>query len=113
MVLVRATNRLLRTAVVATLMLTAVVSIPAVALVPPPPPSPSIPGPDPISGSPGVGGVGGFIGFVGFLVIYDLIRRISCSGDFLGLGGPGFDKSITAGENVLPPQCKPILRVKG
>jgi hypothetical protein len=56
------------------------------------------------SGSAGAGAVGGFIGFVAAIVTYDLIRRTTCSGDFLGLGGPGFTTPITpASGNVMIP----------
>jgi hypothetical protein len=41
---------------------------------------------------------------------YDLLRRTTCSGDFLGLGGPGFTTPITpASGNVMIPQC-PIVK---
>jgi hypothetical protein len=51
-------------------------------------------------------------------VTYDLIRRTTCSGDFLGLGGPGFTTPITpASGNVMIPQCplvkKPVVRARG
>lgn len=45
----------------------------------------------------------GIIGVAGALVGYDLIRRFSCTGDFLKLGGPGFDGPV--GNNaVMPPR---------
>jgi hypothetical protein len=100
-------------ALAATLLLTVGLPRAALAIVPPPPP-PAIPKPGPIAGELGIGGVGGFISLVGFLVVYDLIRRTTCSGDFLGFGGPGFDSPITAGQNILaPPRCGRVLRVKG
>ena len=54
-----------------------------------------VPEPPPViitsfGGGGGAGGAGGIIGAAAFFVIYDLIRRTSCSGDFLHLGGPGF-----------------------
>ena len=73
-------------------------SRPIACVVPPPPP----PGPPPGAGG-GAGGAGGVIGVAGFLVIYDLIRRTTCSGDFLQLGGPGFTTKIKAGDTILTP----------
>lgn len=56
--------------------------------------------------STGASWTAGFIGFVAVLGIYDLIRRTSCSGDFLGLGGPGFTSKTKLTDPVLPPpQC--------
>jgi hypothetical protein len=70
----------------------------ASAFVPPPPPA---------GGGGGAGAVGGLatgiIGLATFLVVYDITRRTTCVGDWLHLGGPGFDSKITAGMNVLPP----------
>lgn len=66
-----------------------------------------------VGGGGGAGGAaaGGVIGAALFLVVYDLIRRTSCSGDFLGLGGPGFTEAITPGQNVLPPRkCVPVRK---
>jgi len=84
----------------AALVATTILPGQALALVPPPPPL----GPPP--GGIGAGGAGGVIGVAGFLVIYDLIRRTTCSGDFLHLGGPGFTSKIKAGDTILtPPQC--------
>jgi hypothetical protein len=60
----------------------------------------------PPGGGGGAGGSGlavGIIGLVTFLVVYDITRRTTCVGDWLHLGGPGFDSKITAGMNVLPP----------
>lgn len=62
------------------------------------------------SSAAGVAAVGGFLGFVAFLDMYDLVRRTSCSGDFLALGGPGFGQAITPAMNVLPPQCAPVKK---
>jgi hypothetical protein len=83
--------------------------------VPPPAPPPFTPG---TSGAAGAGATAGFIGFVAVLVGYDLLRRTTCVGDFLGLGGPGFTTAITpASGNVMIPQCpivkKPVVRAKG
>jgi hypothetical protein len=62
------------------------------------------------SGAAGAGAVTGFIGFVAVIVGYDLLRRTTCVGDFLGLGGPGFTTPITpASGNVMIPQC-PIVK---
>jgi hypothetical protein len=78
----------------------------AVAVVPVAPPIPAA------GGGAGAGATGGFIGFVGLLVSYDLIRRLSCSGDFLHLGGPGFSRPIAVGSNVMIPQCDPSVLLK-
>jgi hypothetical protein len=56
------------------------------------------------SAAAGASAVGGFLGVVAFLDAYDLIRRTTCSGDFLGLGGPGFGEPMPVG-NVMIPQC--------
>ncbi|WP_439573419.1 hypothetical protein [Phreatobacter sp.] len=48
------------------------------------------------------------IAIAGVLVNYDLIRRFTCSGDFLRLGGPGFTGPIGRSANVKPPPaCAP------
>src|SRR5215475_14559481 len=62
------------------------------------------------SGAAGAAAVGGFLGFVAVLAGYDLLRRTTCSGDFLGLGGPGFGEKMPNG-NVMIPQC-PVRRAK-
>jgi len=62
------------------------------------------------SSTAGAAAAGGFLGFVAFLDLYDIIRRTTCSGDFLALGGPGFGENITPAMNVLPPQCVPVLK---
>ena len=59
------------------------------------------------SSAAGAAATGGFLGFVALLDGYDLIRRTTCSGDFLGLGGPGFTEPMPNG-NVMIPQC-PLL----
>lgn len=61
-------------------------------------------------GGAGAGAAGGVIGVAAFFVVYDLIRRTSCSGDFLGLGGPGFSTPITVESVITPPKCGPIPR---
>jgi len=53
---------------------------------------------------------GGFLGFVAVLAGYDLLRRTTCIGDPLGLGGPGFGEKMANG-NVMTPQCK-IVKAK-
>ena len=58
------------------------------------------------SSAAGAAATGGFIGFVAFLVTYDLVRRTTCIGDPLWLGGPGFSEPMPAAGNILPPQCK-------
>jgi hypothetical protein len=62
--------------------------------------------PCPASSSAGAAATGGFLGFVGFLAVYDFIRRTTCIGDPLKLGGPGFSEPMPATGNILPPQCK-------
>jgi len=53
------------------------------------------------------GGAIGGIGVAGFFAIYDFLRRTTCIGDPLKLGGPGFGEPIRPGMNVLPPPaCK-------
>jgi hypothetical protein len=59
-------------------------------------------------GGSAAGAAGGVIGVAAFFVFYDLIRRTSCSGDFLGLGGPGFSTPITVENVITPPKCGPI-----
>ena len=87
----------------------AIVAVPPLVIVavPPPPPPPSMAH----GGSGGAGGAGaaagGIIGIAAFLAGYDLIRRTTCSGDFLYLGGPGFTEPMPNG-NVMIPQC-PLL----
>jgi len=53
----------------------------------------------------GAAATGGFIGFVGFLAVYDLVRRTTCIGDPLQLGGPGFSEPMPKVGNILIPQC--------
>jgi hypothetical protein len=48
---------------------------------------------------------GRFMGFVAALYINDFIRRTTCSGDFMGLGGLG-------GPGIMTPQC-PTLHESG
>lgn len=55
----------------------------------------------------GVAATGGLIGVATFLGIYDLIRRATCSGDPLRLGGPGFTSPVGPSDNVLVPRCRP------
>jgi hypothetical protein len=52
----------------------------------------------------------GFLGTIASLGAYDIVRRTSCSGDFLGLGGPGFSQPVKATDNVIPPACAPATR---
>ncbi|QCK86111.1 hypothetical protein E8L99_10285 [Phreatobacter aquaticus] len=59
------------------------------------------------SNSAGLWGTGSIIGVASFLVVYDLIRRTSCSGDVLKLGGPGFGQPINPSMNVLVPRRCP------
>lgn len=64
------------------------------------------------SSAAGAAATGGFIGLVAALDIYDLIRRTTCSGDFLSLGGPGFSEPLKVGMNVMTPQCPIIHKTK-
>ena len=95
-------KRKISAALAIALIATTVITSQSFALVPPPPPIHGGGG----GGAGGAGGAGGIIGVVAFLVVYDLIRRTTCSGDFLYLGGPGFTTKIKAGDTILtPPQC--------
>lgn len=47
------------------------------------------------------------IGVASALVTYDLIRRLTCTGDFLRLGGPGFGDPIGPNTSVIPPRACP------
>ena len=85
------------------------------AIVPPPPVH--IP-PGGGGGGGGGGAAGGIIGTAAFFVLYDIIRRTTCSGDFLGLGGPGFTTKIKASDTILtPPKCyvpkRHVVRARG
>jgi len=69
------------------------------------------------SGAAGAAATAGFIGFVAGLAGYDLLRRTTCVGDFLYLGGPGFTEKMPNG-NVMIPQCpivrkQPVVRARG
>jgi hypothetical protein len=63
------------------------------------------------SSAAGAAATGGFLGFVAVLAGYDFIRRTTCSGDFLHLGGPGFTEPLPNG-NVMIPQCRRIVKHK-
>jgi hypothetical protein len=92
-------------AVASVFMFTAIAQNTASATVPVPVP---VLHPLPVgSSAAGAAAVGGFLGVVALLDGYDLIRRTTCSGDFLGLGGPGFTEPMPNG-NVMIPQC-PLL----
>jgi len=81
-----------------------------------------IPVPPPIvthgtSGAAGAAATAGFLGFVAVLAGYDLLRRTTCVGAFLYLGGPGFGEKMPNG-NVLIPQCpivkrRPVVAARG
>jgi hypothetical protein len=99
-------NKYLRAALASALVLTAGIPNAAFA-VPVPVPAPIFAGGT--SGAAGAAATGGFLGFVGLLVTYDIIRRTTCSGDFLNLGGPGFTSPITSAMSIItPPVCAPI-----
>ncbi len=59
----------------------------------------------PVTPAPSASGAGVVIGVVTALAAYDVVRRVSCAGDFFKLGGPGFDRPIKPVDNVLPPRC--------
>jgi hypothetical protein len=68
-----------------------------------------VPVPCPAGGTSSAAGAtatGVFIGVVTFLATYDFVRRMTCMGDPLSLGGPGFGEPMPAAGNILPPQCK-------
>jgi len=73
-------------------------------------PSRASAGATPVAAAGGIGAAGGAIGIIGvagFFAIYDFLRRTTCIGDPLKLGGPGFGEPIRPGMNVLPPPaCK-------
>ena len=51
---------------------------------------------------------GAVVGIAAFLGFYDIVRRTTCSGDVLNLGGPGFSQPIRPTDNVIPPpHCPP------
>ena len=63
------------------------------------------------SSTAGAWAAGGIIGVAAFLATYDLIRRTTCSGDFLALGGPGFTEPMP-NANVMIPQCPTVHKGK-
>ena len=66
------------------------------------------------SSAAGAGAVTGFLAFVAALALYDIQRRWTCSGDYLGLGGPGFNEPMKGGNVKAPPNCgRKVVRVKG
>jgi hypothetical protein len=67
----------------------------------PPPPIPHQPHGGAIGS--GAAGVIGFEAFVAALVLYDIQRRWTCSGDYLRLGGPGFSEPWSPASTVKPP----------
>jgi len=114
-------SKLARAALISALILTVevpkasfaipVLPVPPAVPVPPVAPTPDPPAPHVAAGSSSAAGVaitGGFLGFVASLVLYDMIRRTTCSGDFLHLGGPGFTSPITPQMGVLPVMCVPV-----
>jgi hypothetical protein len=58
--------------------------------------------------SGGLSLVGGIVGIASFLGIYDVLRRTTCLGDPLILGGPGFGQPIRPSDNVLVPRACPV-----
>ena len=67
----------------------------------PPPPATVAAG---ASSTAGAVATGAFLGLVAALDIYDIIRRTTCSGDFLHFGGPGCTEPGVVG-NVMVPHC--------
>ena len=103
-------NKFAHAAMATALVFTAGAPNKALALAPAPVPMP-VPIAAGTSSAAGAAATGGFIGFIGLLVTYDIIRRTSCSGDFLRLGGPGFTTPITPGMSIIsPPKCAPVLK---
>jgi len=102
--------RLTATTLMLAVALTASFPTAASALGPPPspPPPPIIPHSTSGAAGAGAGATAGFIGFVAVLAAYDLLRRTTCVGDFLYLGGPGFTEKMPTG-NVMIPQC-PVVK---
>jgi hypothetical protein len=84
----------------------ATIALPLLPVLPPSAPAPVAHGSG--GGGAGAGAAAGIIGVAAFLVSYDLIRRTTCSGDFLQLGGPGFTEPMVVG-NVMIPQCPVAL----
>ncbi len=58
-----------------------------------------------VTPAPSASGAAIVVGIATALATYDVVRRITCTGDFLRLGGPGFDRPIKPVDNVLPPRC--------
>ncbi|QCK86110.1 hypothetical protein E8L99_10280 [Phreatobacter aquaticus] len=86
----------------------ALVAVSLVALAPRESRANMVPVPVPLaSNAAGLWGTGSIVGIASFLVVYDLIRRTSCSGDVLKLGGPGFGQPINPSMNVLVPRRCP------
>lgn len=65
------------------------------------------------SSAGGAAATGGFLGFVAFLATYDFVRRTTCIGDPLALGGPGFSEPMPAVGNIIPPKCPLFKKGKG
>jgi len=95
-------KKVLCAAAASTFMLTAIAPNMASAVPAPVPVVPVIAS----SSTAGAAATGGFIGFVGFLAAYDLVRRTTCIGDPLQLGGPGFSEPMPEAGNVMIPQCQ-------
>jgi predicted DNA-binding ribbon-helix-helix protein len=114
------TNRMLRitaATLVCAVALTSSFPTTASAWYPPHPPAPPPIITHGTSGAAGAAATVGFLGFVAVLAGYDLLRRATCVGDFLHLGGPGFTEKVPNG-NVMVPQCpivkkKPVVAARG
>ena len=94
-------NMFMRVATASAFVFAAIVPNTVSAMLAPPPPPVVGAG---TSSAAGVAAATGFIWFVGSLVAYDIIRRTSCSGDFLNLGGPGFTSPITSTMSIITPR---------
>lgn len=99
-------NKFFRATLVGVLLLSAGIPRASFAIPVPPPVAPVVAGGT--GATTGAAVIGGFLGFVAALDLYDIIRRTTCSGDFLHLGGPGFTAPITPDMNVLPVMCVPV-----
>lgn len=103
-------NNVLRVAVASAFVFAAIAPNTASAVPPPPPVHHAV-----ISGSStaGIAATTGFLGFVAFLATYDFVRRTTCIGDPLALGGPGFSEPMPAAGSIIPPKCPLFTKGKG
>jgi len=102
-------NKVLRVTVASAFVFAAIAPNTALA-VPPPPVHHVIVA---SSSTAGASATAGFLGFVAFLATYDFVRRTTCIGDPLALGGPGFTEPMPAAGNIIPPKCPLFKKGKG